>query len=177
MCDSQVLGSHSVKAIQVYFTLEVVHINLRMQPFKLDTHLWAAAGCWPLFSMETLRGQPHAQQEHSRGLQASCQAHLCKYPSWRWQADEMANRASTEPTLKSLCHCGISVAAVIHQRIVLWCSAELFFHCCHTDVGADGWVIGYTWSFTMQSFSQALASWFGRVLAIQVELSIKSKST
>lgn len=161
---------------QVYFTLDVVHINLRTQPFMSDTHLWAATGCWPLLSMEILWRQPQAQPEHSRGMRASCQASLCKHPSWRWQADETSNRAGTEPAPKPLRHCGISVATVIHQRIVLWCSAELFFHCCHTDVRADGWVIGYAWSFITQSFAQALASWFGRVLAVQVELSIKSKS-
>lgn len=91
-------------------------------------HLWAVTGC-PASLLQQLckDGLNCGQNTHFSGMLTPCQAHLCKHPSLRWQADEVSNRACIEPFLEPLCHCVASYSseddAVVFSRTILLLSS------------------------------------------------------
>lgn len=150
---------------------DVVHTNLRMQPFtcrsRWGMHLRAVTG-FPMvafFFFSFLQqlckdGLKPSQNTHHSSMPASCQFHLRKHPSLRWEADKVSNRAHIEPFLEPLCHCLASYSseddALIFSRTVFplpSCSQVLVTWLGH-------WLC---WSFIMQWFAQPFASWFEKV--------------
>lgn len=67
---------------------------------------YASEGCpASLFCSSYARMASTTARIDFSSMLASCQTHLCKHPSLRWQADGVSNRAHIEPSLEPFCLC------------------------------------------------------------------------